>query len=223
MGWWGCALPAVPARLQLGGAEGGTTWGLRGRGATGAEGLAQSKCRPPFLPACLPAFGGEWRDPHVLAVTLRAGFPLPPPPSLLTPPTPPPPCSLLDNKLSEERIAAIVTEAVVIEKEFVCDALPVELIGMNARMMSQVGVEGQRLGASGSYGEGGASLGWQPRWLRRPFHPPRRAGHRVWLPPPSAADFMLRHAPHPPTLPCEEHIEFTAPGGTALSTPPPQP
>ena len=37
----------------------------------------------------------------------------------------------------EERLAAIVTEAVEIEKEFICDALPVDLIGMNSRLMSQ--------------------------------------------------------------------------------------
>lgn len=46
--------------------------------------------------------------------------------------------SLLNNKLSEERIAEIVTEAVTLEKEFICDALPVDLIGMNSRLMSQV-------------------------------------------------------------------------------------
>lgn len=45
--------------------------------------------------------------------------------------------SHLRNQLTQERIADIVTEAVAIEKEFVCDALPVELIGMNAGMMSQ--------------------------------------------------------------------------------------
>ena len=41
------------------------------------------------------------------------------------------------NKLPTERIRQIITEAVTIEKEFVCDALPVRLIGMNADMMSQ--------------------------------------------------------------------------------------
>lgn len=41
------------------------------------------------------------------------------------------------NKLPSERIRQIITEAVTIEKEFVCDALPVRLIGMNADMMSQ--------------------------------------------------------------------------------------
>lgn len=37
--------------------------------------------------------------------------------------------SLLVNKLSTERIASIVTEAVALEKEFICEALPVDLIG----------------------------------------------------------------------------------------------
>jgi hypothetical protein len=32
-----------------------------------------------------------------------------------------------------------VCEAVTIEKEFICEALPVDLIGMNGRLMSQVG------------------------------------------------------------------------------------
>ena len=45
--------------------------------------------------------------------------------------------SLLNNKLSEERIAEIVTNAVELEKEFICEALPVDLIGMNAQLMSQ--------------------------------------------------------------------------------------
>jgi ribonucleoside-diphosphate reductase subunit M2 len=43
---------------------------------------------------------------------------------------------LLENKLAEERVVEIVTEAVAIEKEFVCDALPVDLIGMNKGLMS---------------------------------------------------------------------------------------
>jgi ribonucleotide reductase beta subunit family protein with ferritin-like domain len=38
---------------------------------------------------------------------------------------------------AEERVLEIVTESVVIEKEFVCEALPVDLIGMNANLMSQ--------------------------------------------------------------------------------------
>jgi ribonucleoside-diphosphate reductase subunit M2 len=45
--------------------------------------------------------------------------------------------SLLKNKLSEERIAEVVTEAVTLEKEFICEALPVDLIGMNSRLMAQ--------------------------------------------------------------------------------------
>ena len=43
----------------------------------------------------------------------------------------------LKEKLSEETIREILTEAVEIEKEFICDALPCSLIGMNAKMMSQ--------------------------------------------------------------------------------------
>ncbi len=44
---------------------------------------------------------------------------------------------MLDNKLSKEAATAIITDAVEIEKEFISDALPVSLIGMNAKMMSQ--------------------------------------------------------------------------------------
>jgi hypothetical protein len=44
---------------------------------------------------------------------------------------------MLNNKCSKERALAIVTEAVVIEQEFVCEALPVDLIGMNKGLMSQ--------------------------------------------------------------------------------------
>lgn len=43
--------------------------------------------------------------------------------------------SKLVNKLPEERIVEIVTNAVEIEKEFVVEALPVELIGMNSTLM----------------------------------------------------------------------------------------
>ena len=45
--------------------------------------------------------------------------------------------SKLQQKLSEQRIHEVIGEAVEIEKGFVCDALPVSLIGMNASMMSQ--------------------------------------------------------------------------------------
>ena len=43
----------------------------------------------------------------------------------------------LVNKLPAERVTQIITDAVEIEKEFVTDALPVRLIGMNADLMSQ--------------------------------------------------------------------------------------
>lgn len=43
----------------------------------------------------------------------------------------------LKDKLTEETIREILMEAVEIEKEFICDALPCSLIGMNSKMMSQ--------------------------------------------------------------------------------------
>lgn len=43
----------------------------------------------------------------------------------------------LVNKVSDERILEIISNAVEIEKEFVSDALPVELIGMNSGLMQQ--------------------------------------------------------------------------------------
>lgn len=43
----------------------------------------------------------------------------------------------LVKKLTKKRIAEIITEAVDIEKEFICEALPCRLIGMNATLMSQ--------------------------------------------------------------------------------------
>ena len=45
--------------------------------------------------------------------------------------------SKMVNKLPESRIVEIITNAVEIEKEFVVDALPVELIGMNSKLMCQ--------------------------------------------------------------------------------------
>ena len=45
--------------------------------------------------------------------------------------------SKLTNKLGAERVSEIITEAVSIEVEFVSDALPVELIGMNSALMAQ--------------------------------------------------------------------------------------
>lgn len=41
------------------------------------------------------------------------------------------------NKLSQAKIEEIIRDAVRIEKEFICDALPVSLIGMNAKLMGQ--------------------------------------------------------------------------------------
>jgi ribonucleoside-diphosphate reductase subunit M2 len=43
----------------------------------------------------------------------------------------------LDNKVSEATVHEIIKQAVELEKEFICDALPCSLIGMNAKMMSQ--------------------------------------------------------------------------------------
>lgn len=45
--------------------------------------------------------------------------------------------SMLKNKLTKEDATRIITDAVVIEKEFITEALPVNLIGMNAKLMSQ--------------------------------------------------------------------------------------
>jgi ribonucleoside-diphosphate reductase beta chain len=45
--------------------------------------------------------------------------------------------SMLEHKLDPNEVKAIITEAVEYEKEFVTDALPVSLIGMNAEMMGQ--------------------------------------------------------------------------------------
>lgn len=44
---------------------------------------------------------------------------------------------MLSNKLSHQEVLQIITDAVKIEKEFVSEALPVDLIGMNARLMQQ--------------------------------------------------------------------------------------
>ena len=43
----------------------------------------------------------------------------------------------IQNKLPIDRVKEIILDAVAIEKEFVTDALPVSLIGMNANLMSQ--------------------------------------------------------------------------------------
>jgi ribonucleoside-diphosphate reductase beta chain len=44
---------------------------------------------------------------------------------------------MLNNKLSREQVFDIIGQAVEIEKEFITEALPVALIGMNARLMQQ--------------------------------------------------------------------------------------
>jgi ribonucleoside-diphosphate reductase beta chain len=43
----------------------------------------------------------------------------------------------LIHKLSKEQVQKIITDAVEIEKEFILEALPVKLIGMNSDLMSQ--------------------------------------------------------------------------------------
>lgn len=43
----------------------------------------------------------------------------------------------VQNKITEEEIRTIILDAVEIEKEFVTDAIPVRLIGMNSESMSQ--------------------------------------------------------------------------------------
>lgn len=45
--------------------------------------------------------------------------------------------SMLQNPISQNDIRSIITEAVELEKEFVTDAIPVSLIGMNSQLMTQ--------------------------------------------------------------------------------------
>ncbi len=45
--------------------------------------------------------------------------------------------SMLENQLPKSQVTQIITDAVVLEHEFVTDALPVSLIGMNAKLMCQ--------------------------------------------------------------------------------------
>jgi ribonucleoside-diphosphate reductase subunit M2 len=45
--------------------------------------------------------------------------------------------SLLNSKLDESRVREIVADAVDIEREVICDALPCALVGMNAGLMGQ--------------------------------------------------------------------------------------
>jgi ribonucleoside-diphosphate reductase beta chain len=44
---------------------------------------------------------------------------------------------MLENPLPEAIILTIIQEAVEIEKEFVTDSLPVDLVGMNTRLMQE--------------------------------------------------------------------------------------
>ena len=43
----------------------------------------------------------------------------------------------LNKKCQKKKVQTIIKEAVEIEKEFICDALPCKLIGMNSKLMSQ--------------------------------------------------------------------------------------
>jgi ribonucleoside-diphosphate reductase beta chain len=52
--------------------------------------------------------------------------------------------SMLDHPLPAERVEEIVSTAVVCEKEFITEALNVELIGMNSTLMSQVQTDRRR-------------------------------------------------------------------------------
>jgi ribonucleoside-diphosphate reductase beta chain len=45
--------------------------------------------------------------------------------------------SMLQNKLPQSVVHRIIGDAVACETEFVCEALPVALIGMNASLMKQ--------------------------------------------------------------------------------------
>ncbi|KAH7292550.1 hypothetical protein KP509_29G074000 [Ceratopteris richardii] len=45
--------------------------------------------------------------------------------------------TLLENRLPESRVSEILSDAVAIEKEFVCDALSCDLVGMNSNLMSR--------------------------------------------------------------------------------------
>jgi ribonucleoside-diphosphate reductase subunit M2 len=45
--------------------------------------------------------------------------------------------SKIIKKLKKEKVYEIIAEAVTIEKEFICEALPCRLIGMNGELMSQ--------------------------------------------------------------------------------------
>jgi ribonucleoside-diphosphate reductase beta chain len=44
---------------------------------------------------------------------------------------------MLEQRLSEEQVQTIIRDAVTIEKEFITEALPVALIGMNSKLMAE--------------------------------------------------------------------------------------
>ncbi|KAL4568220.1 hypothetical protein LXL04_023827 [Taraxacum kok-saghyz] len=61
---------------------------------------------------------------------------------------------LLKTKLSEERVKGIISDAVAIEREFVCDALPCALVGMNGDLMSKyIEFVADRLSGALGYGK----------------------------------------------------------------------
>ena len=43
----------------------------------------------------------------------------------------------LEKKIHKKKIIEILTEAIEIEKEFICEALPCKLIGMNSDLMAK--------------------------------------------------------------------------------------
>ena len=73
------------------------------------------------------------------------------------------------NKLPKSTIEKIIVDAVNIEKEFVCDALPVRLIGMNADLMSQyIEFVAERPLAEWGNERGTAPSSRQTEWGARP-------------------------------------------------------
>ena len=43
----------------------------------------------------------------------------------------------MNNKLSEDKVRRMVSDAIEIERELVCDALACDLVGMNSNLMGQ--------------------------------------------------------------------------------------
>ena len=114
--WVGCGR-LVAADRWVGGCEWGAAGAVRNRKVSPPQGPTPNHTPDP-LPSTLPCSPTQ--------------------PLLLPPPPPRSPLPRhIHNRLSEERVAEIVTQAVEIEKEFICDALPVDLIGMNSRLMGQ--------------------------------------------------------------------------------------